>query len=311
MSTEEFIDERYEIIKDVFIDVTFNKSKNEALIFCPKHEHRKKKLSINVLKNKFQCWVCGYSGHVKKLLTENAKHKDKVRYLKTLGIKQDLIEVDNSNVELPNEYKFILSSSNTPSHESANRFVFQQLNISKKQALQNKIGFCEEGPYHGRIVFPSFDRAGKLNYFTTRRFDGGDYKKYLNCEKSKSSIIFNELFIDWRKPIILVEGVKSYIKHFSIGNVVPLLGSVMHDNSKIFQEIILNDCKSVYVCLDPDAKSKALNICQSLASNGIKSYYVSCPKQPDEMSTKDFSECIEKSKIKTSIDIFIDKIMMA
>jgi DNA primase len=311
MLPEEAIDERYQIIKDIFVDVTFNKSKDEALIFCPKHEHRKKKLSINVNKNKFQCWVCGYSGNIKKLLSEHAQHKDKIRYLKTLGIKIESQDLEKTEIELPREYKFILSSEKTPSCEAAKRFIFNDLKLSVLEVLQNKIGFCEDGPYSGRIIFPSFDRSGKLNYFTTRRFDGGTYKKYLNCEKSKSSIVFNELFIDWRKPIIIVEGVKSYIKHFSIGNIVPILGSSLYENSKIFEEIIMNDCKRIYVCLDPDAKEKAINLCRTLASNGLEAYLVDCPRQPDELDTKELINCINKSIKKTSNDLFLDKILMA
>ena len=34
----------------------------ESLFFCPKCDHHKRKLSINIEKNVFKCWVCDYSG---------------------------------------------------------------------------------------------------------------------------------------------------------------------------------------------------------------------------------------------------------
>lgn len=311
MSQEAKVDERFEIIKDIFRDVSFNKSKDEVLIFCPKHEHRKKKLSINVLKNKFQCWVCGYSGHVKKLLAEHARPTDRLRYLKTLGITEDqFLNTKEKSIELPKEYKFLFDSERTPQFEIVKNKL-KKLGLTKRQIIQNKIGFCEDGPYAGRIIFPSFDKSGNINYFTTRRYDDIDYKKYLNCEKSKSSIIFNELFIDWKKPIIIVEGIKSSIKHLSIGNIVPILGSSINDNNKIFQEIILNSCNRVYVCLDPDAKDKAYEICNRLAKNGVETYLADCVRQPDELTTEEFVLSINESKKISIDDIFIQKIATA
>ena len=35
----------------------------EMLFKCPKCDHEKLKLSINVEKNAFKCWVCGFSGN--------------------------------------------------------------------------------------------------------------------------------------------------------------------------------------------------------------------------------------------------------
>ena len=36
---------------------------NELLFQCPKCNHDKLKLSVNVEKNAFKCWVCGFSGN--------------------------------------------------------------------------------------------------------------------------------------------------------------------------------------------------------------------------------------------------------
>ncbi len=44
--------------------------------------------------------------------------------------------------------------------------------------IKYNIGFCNEGPYGGRVIIPSYDDNGKLNYFIAR-----DYKGYLlNCQ---------------------------------------------------------------------------------------------------------------------------------
>ena len=36
---------------------------DEAVFYCPSCNHHKKKLTFNLLSQKFQCWVCGYKGH--------------------------------------------------------------------------------------------------------------------------------------------------------------------------------------------------------------------------------------------------------
>ena len=35
----------------------------EAVFHCPSCNHHKKKLTLNLSTQKFQCWVCGYKGH--------------------------------------------------------------------------------------------------------------------------------------------------------------------------------------------------------------------------------------------------------
>ena len=36
---------------------------DEAVFSCPNCNHHKKKLTLNLATQKFQCWVCGYKGH--------------------------------------------------------------------------------------------------------------------------------------------------------------------------------------------------------------------------------------------------------
>ena len=39
------------------------RSSSELLFYCPKCKHHKKKLSVNIEKNKFKCWICDYKGN--------------------------------------------------------------------------------------------------------------------------------------------------------------------------------------------------------------------------------------------------------
>ena len=76
--------------------------------------------------------------------------------------------------------------------------------------------------------------------------------KYLNPPISKN-VVFNELFIDWDEPVVLVEGLFDAI--VAGQNAIPILGSTLREKSKLFQAIVIND-SPVYLALDEDAKKK-------------------------------------------------------
>ena len=52
--------EKLQILKDVLGQ--YRISNQEHLFFCPYCEHHKRKLSVNLEKNVFKCWVCDWSG---------------------------------------------------------------------------------------------------------------------------------------------------------------------------------------------------------------------------------------------------------
>ncbi len=303
----EILEQRFQILREIFNgDAVFNRPKNEVVVFCPKHEHHKRKLSINVAKNEFHCWVCGYSGKkIFYLLRENGSKDQQKKYIETLGIKFVDNKIVSTKLELPKEYKFLLTHKSLSGGIMAANYLYD-MGLTDKEILQHKIGFCEEGQYRNRIIFPSYDMDGKLNFFATRRYDDGDYKKYLDCEVKRSDIVFNELLIDWSKPLIIVENVKASVRHSSL-NIVPLLGSSLGKDYKLFQEAALRST-DVYLALDPEAKKKAFQI-----SAAFKSYCVNCsivdlPCQPDEIDTSKFLSYINKATVLSFNDYLIKRL---
>lgn len=305
--SQEILERRFEIIKEIFNDdAVFNRSKNEVLVFCPKHEHHKRKLSINVSKNNYKCWVCGYAGKkIFYLLKESGTKDQQKRYIETLGLKFDETKIVDQKIELPEEYRFILDYKDTPSGISAMNYLLD-IGLTEDIILQNKIGYCVSGPYYNRIIFPSYDCEGRLNFFSTRRYDESNYKKYLDCDAKKSEIIFNELFVDWSKPLILVENIKACLKHASL-NLVPTLGMSIHQDTKLFQSIALKS-SDVYIALDADAKQKALKLADLFKSYCVDARVVFLDDQPDEMTTEQITEKINKSEVLSFDDSFIQKL---
>jgi len=62
--------------------------------------------------------------------------------------------------------------------------------------LKYSIGYCESGKYKNRIILPSYNENGELNYFTARDFYDYSNKKYLNPTFDKGNNIINEIFIN-------------------------------------------------------------------------------------------------------------------
>ena len=155
--------------------------------------------------------------------------------------------------------------------------------ISRKQIFDWKIGFCDSGEYKNRIIIPSFNEAGDINYFIARSYSG-DWKRYKNPSASKD-IIFNDLNVDWDEDVILVEGVFDAFKE---SNMIPILGSTISETSELFQKIVENNCK-VYIALDIDVQKKEKDIILKLLDYGVMvskidvSGYEDISEMPDQI----------------------------
>ena len=304
---DQVLRQRWEVIDNIFGDTWYNTNNDEVLVFCPKHSHRKRKLSINIKKNAFRCWVCGYSGKkIFPLLYDYGNASQRAKYFSTLDV--EFKEEDKDlNLELPEGFIFALSDTLSPTGMMVESYL-REIGLSRQTILQSKIGFCSSGIYEGRVIFPSFDFEGKLNYFITRRVDNGGYKKYLDCTASKSSIIFNELFVDFSKPVVIVESVKTHFKHFSVPNVIPIMGTKLDESYKLFQEIVLRDCPRVYVAFDDEAHQQSVNLVHSFVRHGVDARHVTCKEQHDETSTTSFVQRLVEAKSLSGEDFLMEKI---
>jgi len=82
--------------------------------------------------------------------------------------------------------------------------------------------------------------------------------------------VFNDLFIDWNKDLILVEGVFDALV---AGNAVPILGSTLRKSSDLLRKIVYNDTP-IYIAMDPDAAKKERRIIKMLLEYDIELYKI-------------------------------------
>ena len=244
---------------------------------CPYCKHHKEKLSINVTNQKWQCWVCGKKGrkiiNIFKSLNIN---RNKILELGTLlkeNVNVNALRNDEV-VSLPMEYQPLSIIQNTPDYRNAINYI-RKRNLDKYDILRYSIGYAESGPYSGMIIIPSFNDDGVLNYFTSRAYYETDFK-----HKNPKDIVGYDLFINWREPIVLVEGSFDAI---AVGdNAIPIFGKIIGQNLK--KKIIEKSVKDLFIILDQDAKDRALQHVKYFMDNGVNVYFVNLPdKDPSEL----------------------------
>jgi DNA primase len=153
--------------------------------------------------------------------------------------------------------------------------------LSEHDLWRYRVGFSTEGKYARRAIFSSLDTDGEVNYFVSRSVDNNPRLRYLNATADKTSIVFNDIDIDWDKKIYLVEGVFDLIALKENGTC--LLGSTLTENSLLFKKIVANEAE-VILCLDNDMVRKTGKIADLLTQYGCEVSIM------DTSSAKDIAE---------------------
>jgi len=288
------------------------RNSDEHLFFCPYCKHPKRKLSVNVEKNVFKCWVCDTRGRdLRRIVRKFGTFKQKDRW-DELTNRVDINDFSNifadlepspaeEIAELPAAFKSLANKAVSISALPAIRYLNGR-GISKNDILYWKIGYCDSGEYENRIIVPSFNYDGRPNYFVARSFV--KYQtRYKNPPVSKD-VCFNELYVDWDSDLVITEGIFDAIK--AGPNSIPLLGSTMREDSKLFQKIIKHDTP-IYLALDADAAKKEARIVNQFLKYGVELYKIDTTGFEDvgEMTNDEFCRRKEKATFITPSDYLL------
>lgn len=306
--------QKLDIVKEILGEP--QRSGNEFLFYCIYCKHHKKKLSLNLEKGKYKCWICDAAGPITRLVRKNGTFNQlqvwreltgqvEITDFENIFATQTENTIEEQLVTLPEEFISLCNRNTSLTSVQAKNYLLSR-GIEKGDILRWKIGFCPSGDFGERIIVPSFNLDGKCNYFVGRTYTK-NWKKYLNPPQGKD-IIFNELMIDWDEDIILCEGVFDALK---INNSIPILGSTLREDSKLFAQIVKND-SAIYLALDPDAEKKIEHLIESLLRYGIEIYKVEIKpfKDVGEMSKEEFLRRKASAKlIKNTDSLLLQKIM--
>ena len=278
-------------------------SSDEYYFACPVCDHHKLKFAVNIKKGLYHCWACDYRGRkLRRLIRRFGTFTQLQKWDQQHG-RTDLDQIidlfsecpkeeEKEKLELPPEFRTLTDNMPPRTAGRALRYL-QERGLTKEDILRWKIGFCFSGEYRNRIIVPSFDTDGDVNYFIARSNSGDSYK-YKNPRASKN-IIFNELYVNWNEDLILVEGVFDAIV---AGNAVPILGSTLRTDSQLLRKIVENDTP-VYIALDPDARNKENRIIKMLLEYDIELYKIDVSGFEDvgSMTKEDFQKRKQTAKM--------------
>jgi len=233
---------------------------------CRDVRQEKRKLVIRLDDSRYHCWVCGSKGTnvirlISKYRPDLVKKDDNIRYRKESPVNEILPE----EVNLPSGTELLGACNLLDPDIKATWKYLQRRGLTKSDALRWRILACSSGSFRRKVIIPSFDTTGILNYYVARTIDSHNKMKYRNAKVSKEEVIFNELDLRWDQEIVLVEGVFDAIK--CPENTVPLLGSSLSKRSRLYQMIAKNQTPCI-ISLDPDLKTKAFKVANLLYSAG-------------------------------------------
>jgi len=258
-------------------------SKNNYAFQCPFCHSTKKKLEIDIYSQHSHCWVCNKSG--KKVTTLfKALNVDKQKFTelyRILQISPTKVNVQDTaeQVKLPNEFHPLYIKRPSVEYKNALFYLLKKRGISVHDIIKYNIGYCEEGEYAKKIIIPSYDSNGKLNYFVSRTYYDAESFRYKNPEVSKNIVGFENL-LSWDLPLVLVEGAFDAIAIKR--NAIPLFGKTISEDLKM--KIIKNNVKELYICLDKDAQKQALQHAEYFINSGITVYFVNLnEKDPSDI----------------------------
>ena len=277
--------------------------------FCKRHKggkYHKRKLAIHLQTHALHCWVCDYSSKNLYHVLDKFFPSYLNEYIEIFGENISITpsEERNTVVQLPKDFVLLAMPGNRLTEEQEHK-IYTAKKYLKKRGIQSehelwywKFGISLEGKFKNRIIVPSFNEQGTLNYYTARAVFENIAPKYENPSCLREAIIFNEININWEKELFLVEGVFDLFKCGT--NTVPLLGKNLTGDSVLFEKIVINKTP-VTVALDPDAKRNILAIGQRLMEFDIDVRILDLTdsgyKDIGEMSKEKFISVSEHAKV--------------
>ena len=240
-------------------------------------------LECNFALGKYHCWSCGEThgtkGKISRLIKKWGGESLARAYfeeIKTIKSSQlykldafDDIEIifEETDLKLPKTFtKINLSKCR---NKKLKEYLIKR-RITQDIIDKFNIGYTtwdEEKPsLRNRIIIPSYDSIGELNYWVGRDFTGCDKRmKYMNADCDKKQIIFNESLINWDADIFLCEGI---IDSIVIPNGIPLMGKQLLSDSVLFQTLYKKANANIIITLDADTEIKETKRIYSLLNNG-------------------------------------------
>ncbi len=279
------------------------KKVNEYMWWSPFVSHHKPKLQVNIQTGKWHCWVSNQGGHnlfqlLKRVGASKELFKELSEAVGSTYYSSEKKDEKQIVLNLPKEAKPLWNGGDSLQKQHALNFLYKR-GLDMSDILRYNLHYCLNGVYQNRIIIPSYDSEGILNYFVGRDFYKSNMK-YKNPPIPKDIIGF-DLYVNWDEPIILCEGVfdAMAIKN----NSIPLYGKTILP--KLSRKIIEKKVSHVTICLDDDAFNDSLEMASKFMDNGIQVNFVKLKgKDPSDLGYKNMI-----TQLNTSTEVNFKELM--
>lgn len=278
-----------------------HRKEGEVSYYCPFCNHYKPKLQVNLTTQKWHCWVCDNKGQTigSLLKKSNAPYQSFVKIKEIYGESKFTNKNDFARevVGLPEHYKPLYITQSTPDYKNALHYALSVRKLTPMDILRYQVGYCEEGPYAGMLIIPSFNEANMINYYVGRSYYANATITHKNPPVSKDIIGF-ENQVNWKEPIVIVEGAFDAVS--TKRNAIPLFGKKILSNLR--SKILTEKVEKLYLALDKDAFKDSIKEVEYFLNNGVDVYMLHFPgKDPNEIGYTSMVEAINTAK---KVDFF-------
>jgi DNA primase len=278
-----------------------HKKSGEISYYCPFCNHHKRKLQVNINTQKWHCWTCDSKGQtITSLLRKSNAPNQSYQKIKEIYGDNNFSNKNNFSRELvglPEHYKPLYIPQSTPDYKNALHYAMQVRGLTPMDILRYEVGYCEQGPYAGMLIIPSYNDHNMINYYVGRSFYDNATIKHKNPPVTKDIIGFDNQ-INWKEPIIIVEGAFDAIA--TKRNAIPLFGKIIL--STLRNKILTEKVQKLYLSLDTDAFKSSVKEIEYFMNNGIEVCLVNLPgKDPSEAGYVSMIEAMSRAK---KVDFF-------
>ena len=263
-------------------------------------------LEISFSLGKYHCWSCNHSGPISRLIKSRGGKELSIEYFSIindiketryfdLNLFKDVEDLSDSGyLKLPKTFKKI--NLNT----CRNKALINFLNSRKiNQDINDyyNIGVTtwdeDDWSWRDRVVIPSYNSFGELNYYVGRSFKETDKRnKYKNCDVDKYRIVVHEDKIQWDANIYLVEGIIDCIYY---NNCISMLGKTINSESELFMKLYEKANAKIIIVLDGDTTDKEIKrIYKTLNIGRLRGKIRYIKLGTEKLPWKDFGEVYEE-----------------
>jgi hypothetical protein len=288
--------QRIEALRKVFRHTRLSRDGCDIAVPCPACKSGEKtKLSINIENLKYHCWVCGAKGSNIVWLVKEHIGEDESQWLSAaLGIDRDQIRAEvveeEPTPDLPEgSIPIVICDSKDPNFRAVKRYC-ERRGLTESDLWRYRVCWSPADRFQRRAIFTSVDIVGDVNYWVSRSIDADSKMRYINCPVPKDKIIFNEIDVNFARPVCIFEGPFDLIKTKVNGTC--LLGSSISRTSRLLSRLVASETE-VILCLDRDVEEKESKIADRLTEWGLSVRIAKPPKK-----YKDFGETPREESIK-------------